>query len=83
MNLRIRRIIISFWSCLKNEKFVYWVNEVNADFGGIVKASDGKINPALQAMEYKRKVRFGKIEGHEVLVSGVLQNIKIYFWHIL
>ena len=39
----------------KNEKFVYWVNEVHADFGGIVKAFDGKINPALQAMEYKRK----------------------------
>lgn len=39
----------------KNEKFVYWVNEVHADFGGIVKAFDGRINPALQAMEYKRK----------------------------
>lgn len=39
----------------KNEKFVYWVNEVHADFGGIVKAFDGKLNPALRAMEYKRK----------------------------
>lgn len=39
----------------KNEKFVYWVNEVHADFGGIVKAFDSKINPALRAMEYKRK----------------------------
>lgn len=39
----------------KNEKFVYWVNEVHADFGGIVKAFDGNINQGLRAMEYKRK----------------------------
>ena len=42
----------------KNEKFVYWVNEVHADFGGIVKAFDGNIKQGLRAMEYKRK---GKI----------------------
>lgn len=44
-----------FLDPLKNEKFVYWINEVHVDFGGIVKAYDGKINLALHAMEYKRK----------------------------
>ena len=39
----------------KNEKFVYWINEVHADFGGIVKAFDGDIKQGLRAMEYKRK----------------------------
>ncbi len=39
----------------KNEKFVYWVNEVHADFGGIVRAFGGNARQGLRAMEYKRK----------------------------
>lgn len=39
----------------KNEKFVYWVNEVHADFGGVVKAFDGNVELGLRAMEYKKK----------------------------
>ena len=38
-----------------NEKFVYWVNEVHADFGGIIKAFGGSVEHGMSAMEYKKK----------------------------
>lgn len=38
-------------------KFVNWVNEVHADFGGIRKGLDGKRNRASEAMKYKKSCR--------------------------
>lgn len=41
----------------KEEKFVYWVNEVHADFGGIVKVFEGSVEKGLRAMEYKKRYK--------------------------
>lgn len=38
-------------------KFVYWVNEVHADYGGIVKAFDGDVLRGIRAMEFKRSCK--------------------------
>ena len=44
----------SFFNLIsKDERFVYWVNEVHADFGGIVWAFDGNMYKGLRVLEYK------------------------------
>lgn len=37
----------------KESRFVYWVNEVHADFGGIVKAFDGDGVRGIKSLQYK------------------------------
>lgn len=39
----------------RDRKFVNWVNEVHADYGGAILAFDGNINDALSAVRYKAK----------------------------
>jgi len=39
----------------RDRKFVNWVNEVHADYGGAMLAFDGNINDALSAVRYKAK----------------------------
>lgn len=38
----------------KASKFVYWVNEVHADFGGIVKVFDANAEQGMSAMQFKK-----------------------------
>lgn len=36
------------------QKFVNWVNEIHADYGGIIKAFDGNVNRGIKALELKK-----------------------------
>lgn len=38
----------------KDAKFIYWINEVHADFGGAVIAFDGDVARTAEAMQFKR-----------------------------
>lgn len=38
-------------------KFVYWINEVHADYGGIEKAFEGVAERGIRALEFKRKCK--------------------------
>ncbi len=38
----------------KQGRFVYWVNEVHADFGGILRAFDGDAAQGAEAMQFKK-----------------------------
>ena len=39
----------------KGQKFVNWINEIHADYGGIMKAFDGDVNLGIKALEFKKK----------------------------
>jgi len=41
----------------KASKFVYWVNEVHADFGGVEKAFDGDTYRGIRAMQFKKQYK--------------------------
>ncbi len=44
----------------KAQKFVDWVNEVHADYGGIVKAFNGDVYRGIKALEFKEKCKGDK-----------------------
>ena len=44
----------------KNQKFVNWVNEIHADYGGIIKAFDGDVNRGINVLEFKKNCKGGK-----------------------
>lgn len=44
-----------FWT--KDKKFVNWINEVHADFGGAVKCLYSKRENAIEAVSYKKKCK--------------------------
>lgn len=45
----------SFWEAFTVDKrFVNWIIEIHADYGGTILAFDGALDPALEAIEYKR-----------------------------
>ncbi len=41
----------------KSSKFVNWVNEIHADFGGIKKVFDGDMDRGLRSLEFKMKCK--------------------------
>jgi len=41
----------------RNQKFVNWINEIHADYGGIIKAFDGDANRGINALEFKKKCK--------------------------
>ncbi len=46
----------SFWDIAgRDKKFVNWVSEVHADYGGALTACDGSIDDAVRALLYKSK----------------------------
>lgn len=47
-----------FWT--KDKKFVNWINEVHADFGGAVKCLESKRQNAIEAISYKKKYKCKK-----------------------
>ena len=44
----------------KDEKFIYWINEIHADFGGIQKMFAGDVSQGEIAMRYKQRNRTTK-----------------------
>lgn len=44
----------------KAQKFVNWINEIHADYGGIIKAFDGDVNRGIKALEFKKKCKGSK-----------------------
>lgn len=44
----------------KTQKFVDWINEVHADYGGIIKAFDGDVYRGVRALEFKEKFKCGR-----------------------
>ncbi len=63
----------------KNEKFVYWVNEVYADFGGASLCLDSDVDRAVHSLEWKKKLRGDRDKDHYMHPSwkkriGFIQN---------
>ena len=48
----------------KNQKFVNWINEIHADYGGIMKAFEGDVNRGINALEFKKNCKGDKDKDH-------------------
>lgn len=57
--------------CTPNSKFVNWINEVHADFGGVKKAFNGKRSVVKDAIDYKISCKKKRIKTLVVIHLGV------------